>query len=422
MKVLHVNFYDISGGAAIAANRLHNELRNKGIDSRCFVRKKITTDNYIYSPQGTITDIRNKLNIQIEQMVKRVIANKKIESLSIGFLPDTNLKYIKKNNPDLVHLHWINGGFLNIATIAKINKLLIWTFHDMWPACGTEHYLENSYRYKEGFQQDIVQHKYSIFDINRFIYKKKIKHWKNIKNLVIVCPSKWLSNKIKESFVFKDKRIETIYNGIDLDFFKPLNKSSIRKSLKLSVNKKIILFGIANNVNNVRKGSDFLLEIFKILSTIYNPQNIEILIFGGYNKKINISGYDVIYLGNLANPEELVKYYALSDIFLLPSREDNLPNTAIESIACGTPVIGFDVGGVSEIISHGYNGYLIEPFNTNAFALSIKKILEMDNKEYLNLSKNSRSTAKDKFDIKIMANKYVQLYHEIIKLNNYDGK
>ena len=164
MIVLHVNFYDISGGSAIAANRLHNELRNIDIDSRCFVRKKITTDNYIYSPQGTITDIRNKLNIQIEQMVKRVIANKKIESLSIGFLPDTNLKYIKKNNPDLVHLHWINGGFLNIATIAKINKPLIWTFHDMWPACGTEHYLENSYRYKEGFQQDIVQHKYSIFD------------------------------------------------------------------------------------------------------------------------------------------------------------------------------------------------------------------------------------------------------------------
>lgn len=419
--VLHVNFYDISGGSAIAANRLHNELRNKGMDSRCFVRKKNSADNYIYSPQGTLTDIRNKLNIQIELLVKKIINQKKVGALSIGFLPDTNLKYIKKINPDLVHLHWINGGFLNISSIAKINPPKIWTLHDMWPICGTEHYSENAYEYREGRHKLSLPNKYLHLDIDGFVFKRKIKYWENINNLVIVCPSKWLSNKTKESYIFQNKRIETIYNGIDLNLFKPLNKYDIRNSLGLTVNKKIILFGVAHNINDLRKGSDFIPEIFKILSTIYNPQNIEILIFGGYNKKLNIPGYDVIYLGNIFNQEELAKYYAVADIFLLPSREDNLPNTAIESLACGTPVISFNIGGVPEIISNSYNGYLIEPFKTNDFALSIKKILEMNKEEFLNISNNARNTAIEKFDVKLMARKYMQLYAQIINSKNSDN-
>lgn len=391
MRILHVNFSDrAGGGAGIVAYRLHKHLLQYGCDSKFYVRKKTIVDNTI-QVGNKLTLIRNKANAQIEKYIKKFL---NIEgSLPFGFLPDLNYYEIMKLQPNIINLHWINGSFLSLKTIKKFNVPIVWTLHDVWLFNSVSHFIhsDKSRRIEKYF----------------FGYKQKILAL--LPHIIFILPSEWLKCRFIESNFIPSPKIIVVPNGIDLKIFQPQSKKECKEYFGLDLDKKVILFGAFGVENNFRKGTDILKPVMKQLNDKY-PNSFQVVIFGSKQKKINTDFfYKTIYLGRINTDEDLAKIYSASDIFLLPSRYDNFPTTAIESIACGCPVVGFNIGGVPEIIQHKNNGYIANPFDLYDFLKGIEYCLENNN----GLSENARKIAEEKFDINNMLKEYLNIYRKL---------
>ncbi|NMC99393.1 MAG: glycosyltransferase [Bacteroidales bacterium] len=395
MRVVHVNYSDLGGGAGIAAFRFHKELIRQNIDSLYFVRQKKSQENSVIQPSEFVT-LRNKANIQLELFFKKMM---KIEgSLPIAFLPDLNIGLINKLKPDIVHLHWIHGGFVSFKELSKIKVPIIWTLHDMWVIGNLNHYLPT--------------------DVGILYKKSKLEEYKNrwldrIKNISFITPSLWLKNECMKNSILKNKSIYVIHNGLDLNNFYPIEKNNAKNHLRIDSSKLTLLLGAMGIESSSRKGIDIVQNVLKKLYCS-GSIDMEIIIFGSNKKEINNDFYfPTHYLGRINRQQELTYIYSAADIFLLPSRADNLPNTGLEALACGTPIVAYNIGGIPEIIQHKYNGYLATPFDLEDFEKGIYYV--MGNNEQL--IKNARSTAEEKFDIVKNARKYIDLYNRILNKN-----
>jgi glycosyltransferase involved in cell wall biosynthesis len=283
----------------------------------------------------------------------------------------------------------------------------------MWAFCGAEHYVGECRRYIDGYDSNNRPTGESGFDINRWVWNRKKKVWKNLKNITIVTPSRWLAECAKTSVLFKGYRVEVIPNGIDTDIFKPMDKELARKKLNLPFDKKLILFGAMNAMSDLRKGFKYLEEALKNIK-FEKKKDIEIVVFGSANSGDNNELlFPAHYLGNINDDKVLSMVYSAADVMVIPSIEDNLPNIIMESISCGTPCVGFNLGGIPDMIDHKVNGYLAKPLDSVDLAKGIEWILE-DDARLLELSKNARIKVLEIFDMDIVARKYLSLYREII--------
>jgi glycosyltransferase involved in cell wall biosynthesis len=218
-----------------------------------------------------------------------------------------------------------------------------------------------------------VQINYGQF-LSRLILKRKKVVWNKL-NITIVTPSKWLAECAKESSLFKGIRIEVIHNGLDLNLFKPVVKLVACKIWDLPINKKPILFGAMNATGNYRKGFNLLYESLKQLITKWQGK-AKLVVFGASEPENPPDfGFPVYYLGRLHDDVSLALLYSAADVMVEPSRQDNLSNTVVESLACGTPAVVFDIGGIPDMIEHQINGYLAQPFNTSDLTAGINWIL-----------------------------------------------
>jgi glycosyltransferase involved in cell wall biosynthesis len=228
-------------------------------------------------------------------------------------------------------------------------------------------------------------------------------------NLTIVGLSRWVNNCSKKSTLLKDKRHINLPNPIDTKIFKPFNKKKSRELWGLPQNKKVVLFGANRATSDINKG-------FKELSeTLYKLKNrdIELVIFGSSEPKESQNfGFRTHYLGHLFDDVSLVTLYGAVDVMLVPSLQENLSNVIMESLACGTPVVGFDIGGNSDMIEHKKNGYLSKPFDTDDLKKGIEWVL--DNPNYDELSKNAEKKVLREFESSIVSKKYIKLYEEIL--------
>lgn len=388
MKVLFVSTNEKSGGAAVAAKRLFDSIR---LEKKMFVQKKESNSDMIIV-QNNVFD---KYFILFKKFFERFVIKINKENLnnfSTSLFPSFNGKLINNLNFDLIHLHWINNGFLSIKDISIINKPIIWTLHDMWSFNGGKHYCGDN--------------KNSV--LNEYLLKQKIKLWKNL-NLTIVCPSKWLAKEAKKSKLFKNKNIFVIPNGINLKFFKNKGLSKSRKKFNFSLDKNLVLFGAVNSVNDLRKGFDLLEKSLEELSR--NETNLELVVFGTDIGPKQLYGYKINYLGNL-NENEIVSAYSACDCFVAPSREDNLPNTVMESLACSTPVVAFNIGGIPDMVEHKKNGYLAKPFDVKDLANGINWVIK--NNKNKKLSKNARKKVIKDFNSSKISKEYIKLYKEVL--------
>ncbi len=420
MKILFLNTSDKKGGAAIACYRLFSGLKKlKDVEIKMLVKNKITDDADIIVEKRPWKKFLNKIKYIIDTVPTKIFFKTKNEIIhSPAIFSSLNIKKVRKINPDIVHLHWICGGFMSIKDLKRIKKPIVWTLHDMWAFCGAEHYAKNTTRYIDGYNNKNRPPFEKGFDLNKWTWQRKKKHWRNL-NITIVTPSKWLAKCAKQSNLFKNKEIKIIPYGLDINIFKPTNKKKVRKILNLPQNKKLILFGAINATNDKRKGFIFFQKALKLISHKKYKNNIEILIFGSSKPKKSLNlGFKINYLGNINSEKTLSLIYSSADLFIIPSTEDNLPNTVIESLACGTPCIGFNIGGIPDMIDHKNNGYLAKPYDTDGLAEGIDWILNKSN--YNELCKNARKKAEQKFDDNIIAQKYIELYNDILKNNKHD--
>ena len=415
MKILSINSNDIYGGAARAAYRLHNGLIDLGIDSTYLVKNKNSNLESVI----TITDNKYKLKSKINNRLNKHKLKKYKERQNIIYSVDlfsTNIhKIINKMDVDLVHLHWVNG-FIDVKSIGKIDKPIVWTLHDMWPFTGGCHYDQNCGNYKSECGNCPLLNSHKNKDLSRKVFNKKIKAYKNIKKLTIVGLSKWIADCAKQSKLFKNLRVENLPNPIDIKEFNPVDKKNARAILNLPVNKKIILFGAMSADSDKRKGYKYLIEALKNISI--TKDEIEIVIFGYKKNEIkNEYGIKTKYVGSFADNISLKILYSAADVMISPSVQENLSNMIMESMSCGTPVVAFNIGGNPDMIDHKQIGYLTEPFNTNDLAKGIDWILE-DNERRKALSLNARQKVLENFDSKIVIPKYIELYKDILNIND----
>jgi len=420
MKVVHVCASDIIGGAARATFRLHQSFRGlEDVDSSMLVRGRASDDEKvkIYIPQ--LFSWRHHFNISILRRAQDVYWSRFVTSNQVMHSRAdirTGLLLALNNHPcDLIHLHWLGPNTLSIEEIGQINKPVVWTLHDMWPFCGAEHYAPDGpdARFRHGYRADNRTEGETGPDMNKSVWVRKKKAWKH--PMTLVCPSRWMVECARGGALFKDWPVHCIPNPLDLDRWKSFPKKYARSLLNLPQNKKVVLFGAIGGEKDPRKGADLLRSALCVLKEM--SVDVHLVVFG-QSKPENPKpfAFSVTYLGRLQDDSSMIAAYNSADVLLVPSRQDNLPQTAVEAQACGIPVVSFNVGGLADIVAHQRSGYLATPYDVKDFANGIALLLGDDDKRKW-MSQLARQMALDKFSVPVVAKAYAALYKKVLAVN-----
>ncbi|MCX8120894.1 MAG: glycosyltransferase family 4 protein [Oscillatoriaceae bacterium SKW80] len=415
MKILLLSTYDILGGAARAAYRLHKGLQMINVDSRMLVQLKFSYDPTVIGPVKEIQKELSRVRPILDDLLLKKIYHYDIKNkFSVNRLPENILSKVSEQNPDVVNIHWVSDGYLKIETISKFRKPVVLTLHDMWAFTGGCHYSMDCDRYKNSCGKCPQLGSNKDLDLSYRVWQRKAKSWKN-KNLTIISPSQWLANCARESSLFRNSPIEVIPNGLDTDVYKPINRQFARERLNFPRNKKIILFG-AQDPNEPRKGFNLLKETLQHLKAIANGEDIALAILGSSQPSCPPDlGFSTYYLGKLSDDISLSLVYGAADVFIAPSVQDNLPNTVMEALACGTPCVAFNIGGMPELIEHKKNGYLSPPFDVKDLAQGIYWLLS-DLEIWHKLCERAREKVTTEFTLEKQAKSYVKIFQQIANI------
>lgn len=423
IKSLQISTSDIKDGAARAAYRLHRGLNKIQVDSQILSQLKYSNDPKVIGTKLTsgIGQVRTGLRLTLDQLPLKFYSDGKKQRFSPNLLPDNTINKITQLNPDIINLHWVCAGYLQIETLAKFNKPIVWTFHDMWAFTGGCHYNQKCDKYTDSCGACPQLNSNKNWDLSRWIWRRKQKAWQNL-NLTIVTPSKWLADCAKSSSLFKDKRVEVIPYGLDTDVFRPIDQQTARKLLKLPQDKQLVLFLSLQATSDKRKGFQLLQPALQKLSLENWQEQIELVVVGASKPEKPIDfGFKSHYLGTLTDDLMLALAYSAADVFVAPSVQDNLPNTVLEAISCGTPCVAFDIGGMPDMIEHQQNGYLAKPYEIDDLAKGITWIIE-NQERYHKLIYRAREKAEQEFALEIQAYKYKSLFSELLDQSHLESQ
>ena len=411
MKILYLNGADVEGGAAKAATRLLQGVTDQGVDARLYVQRKSGNLPLVDGP-GLSGKIFGRLRPTIEQRLLDVKPAKITGPFCGSYLPDGLASLASKRAPDLIHLHWV-ARMLRLETLARFQAPLVWTMHDSWAFTGGCYLPGDCTRYRESCGRCPVLNSSAENDLSRRIWQRKEKSWRGL-NLTVVAPSRWMAACARSSALFRGLRVEVIPNGIDLKRFQTTDRRAAREMLSLPPDKKLILFGAKGATSDRNKGFHLLEDALLLLSTTVDRDQVEIVIFGSAEAgPLADYGFNTSYLGWQADEARLALLYAAADVFVLPSIQESLGYTVMESMACGTPCVAFDQGGVPDLIDHLKNGYLAHPFEPADLARGIAWTLE-NLPRWEELSLNSRKKITDEFSVEKVATRHIELYRDIL--------
>jgi glycosyltransferase involved in cell wall biosynthesis len=416
VNILILNASDIQGGAARAANRLHQGLQAIGVNSQMLVQTKYSDDRTVIGSPATsgIGKVIAGSRLTLDPLPLKFYSERDRSFFSLQWLPDKMPSKVSQLEPDIVNLHWINAGYVQIETLAKLNKPVVWTLHDMWAFTGGCHYSGDCDRYTASCGACLQLKSSKNWDLSRWVWQRKAKAWKYL-NLTIVSPSSWLAKCARSSSLFKDLRVEIIPYGLDTENYRPIEPQVARELLRLPQDKQLVLFGALGATSDQRKGFHLLQPALQELSQTGWQDKLELVVFGASRPKNPPElGFKIHYLGTLSDDLSLSLVYSSVDVFVLPSLEDNLPNTVMEAISCGTPCVAFKIGGMPDMIEHQQNGYLAQPYQIEDLSRGIAWVLENDERKQ-KLSHYACQKAKQEFTLEIQANRYLSLFTEILE-------
>ncbi len=411
MKVLHLIGGELTGGAARGAYCLHCGLKKLGVESKILTNSRTTfTDEDIISIAKTARErIINSIRITLDQHLAFFYPNRKSGLFSSGLFGFDFTRTKAYRETDIVHLHWINAGFVNIKHLKKINKPVIWTLRDMWPMTGGCHYSLECSNYKTGCGNCVYLASHSKYDLSRWILWRKKKYFP--RHMKIVGVSHWLTQAARESQIFREFDVRTIFNNIDTTEFFPVDKPLARKILGIVTGKKIILAG-SIDLADAYKGFDKFLTALNLL----DKSKYLVCSFGNLDSKnrkiISDSGFQHRHFGYLYDNISLRLIYSCADVFVAPSLAEAFGKTLIEAMACGTPVVSFDATGPRDIISHRVDGYKARPFDPVDLARGIEWIVDLP--DYDIVAKSATEKVKREFDSPVIAQKYIELYRSVL--------
>jgi glycosyltransferase involved in cell wall biosynthesis len=391
---VHINTSDIRGGAAIAAHRLHRALLRNNIDSKMVVMKKDSDEKEVVKTKGNNFEkhILSKIRVLIRKAILYRYRNRKdiIFSPAKFGLDITKTKAVQE--ADVIHLHWVLGGYLSLKSLDKLfslDKKIAWTLHDMWPFTGGCHYSNTCSKYIDSCGECPILNSNKKNDLSRKIFGRKSKIYQD-SNINIIACSNWLGECAKKSKLLKNKNLNIIPNVLDENVFKHINQNIAKDILNLDKNKKYILFGAINSTGDDRKGWKYLKEALNIIdkNNSLNNNEVELLVFGSsYSENIGSLPFKVQFLGRLYDKYSLSLVYNSSDVFVGPSLEEAFGQTFNESIFCGTPAISFENTGTEDIIEHKENGYLAKYKDSEDLANGI--LWTLNNLQNVNIKNDS---------------------------------
>ncbi len=431
MKILLINTDDAMGGAAIACLRLLAILeKTEGIEVTMLVQEKKRDNPKVKA----IAETWLQKKLAFERFVRERLYFKfqeKNKEVRFAFSPANSGIDISEHplvqEADIIHLHWINFGFLSLKSLEKLfklNKPIVWTLHDMWAFTGGCHHSGDCENYQNSCGNCIQYLKNPLpTDLSNKIWQRKNTIFNptptlpNRKGVNMVACSQWLSNRAKKSSLLKGFSVKAIPNPLDTNLFSPKNKVDARIKLGLPIDKKLILF-VAAKISVIWKGFSYFQEALEILKTQHSHhQDIELVILGESDAEIiQKLPFKAYALGRIADVNQIVSIYSAADVFVTSSIQENLPNTIMEAMACGTPAVGFEVGGIPEMIKNQSSGvpptgFLAKYKSAESLAEGMKWVLFDANCD--ELSKNARQKVVDNYSEKVVIEQYLEVYRSM---------
>lgn len=416
MRILIVNTSEQTGGAAVAASRLMDALNNNGVKAKMLVRDKTTSRMTVVGLKSPWLSRWRFLWERLAIFIHLRCSREHLFEIDTAFSGHdiTNLPEFKE--ADIIHLHWINQGMLSLKGIQKIidsGKPVVWTMHDIWAATAICHYARGCTNFHDRCSCcRLLPNGGSSHDLSAKIWEKKDKMLKSNKFWFVTC-SKWLGTQAVQSALLRGHHVVSIPNAIDTKMFHPSDKTYARQQIGITAqNKRLILF-VAQRVTDERKGMPYFIEALQHLANARPEmhENTGVVILGGRPEEITGNlPFEVYPMGYVGDPKQIVQIYCACDVFVLPSLEDNLPNTIMEAMACGVPCVGFNVGGIPEMIDHCQNGYVAQYKDAQDLARGIHWVLSEAEK----LSRNAVAKVAMAYSQQTIATQYIKVYQQAL--------
>jgi glycosyltransferase involved in cell wall biosynthesis len=413
MKVNHFNSNDTRGGAAKIAFNLVGALSSLDVDAKLYVQTKSTGSELVHCTQNIFSNVCTYVSMYFDLAPLIFYPRWNHEPFYSNRIMDF-INIIQDSSIDIIHLHNITRGFIKLESLARVKKPIIWTLHDTWPFTGGCTSLYNDcdrFKTRCGVCPALGSSQNNDLSYRNWIRKRDAYSGKE---LTLVCPSESMANSARSSSLFKNVNIEIISHGINLDIFRPKEKNEARSLLKLNSNMNYLLYGANYFHRDKNKGFQYFVESLKYLDADIK-NNMVILIFGS-NTRVKNKYYDipVIDYGYIDDDYKISLLYSAATITIVPSKRESFGLIPIESMACGTPVVCFDIPAINENVINKFSGYLAKPFNPQDIAHGIMWLLE-DKNRYNAIIQNGIDAVKNKYSLINMTKNYLALYQQLLK-------
>ncbi len=403
MKVVILNTY-LQGGAGIAAGRLQDALLQAGVQAQLLSAASAGNRWPFYAERLSFIPFERDKSVRF--------------SFSLANFGKNILQHPLVQEADVLHLHWINQGFLSLEGIQQLSKLgkpIVWTLHDMWAFTGGCHYSRGCDHFQQSCGNCPYLRKPSPLDLSQRIWARKQRLYPS--DIQFVTCSEWLADVARSSSLLKNYPVRSVPNPINTTVFNTVSEEQRRNfwlSKQINPDKSILLFA-AMNVSEERKGFRFLQEAMHLFKSQHPDFQLEIVVIGKVQPEMLAAlPYPVHALGMIRDQQELAQIYGASDVFVIPSLEDNLPNTVMESLACGTPVAGFQTGGIPEMVGHLEQGFIAPQGDSQKLAEGIYWVLNRADTSVLR--KQAREKVESHYANALVAKQYIDIYQNV--LNN----
>ena len=416
MRVLILNTSETSGGAAIAASRLTDALNHHGVKAKLLVRDKQTD-------RVTTCTIPQRWRLRAAFLWERLrvwAANRfhreGLWAVDIACAGADITRLSEFHEADIIHLHWINQGLLSMRQLEKIlhsGKPVVWTMHDQWPYTAICHHARECERYQTHCH-DCPQLTFPrAKDLSWQVYKKKIRAYAQ-GNITFVGCSQWIAEQARKSRLLANKPVWVIPNPYPTAIFHPADAVDARRRHRLPMQGHLLLFA-CQKVTNPRKGLALLLQALNYPQLLSYQGRLALVVVGQMAKAVAAHlPFPLHTIDYVSDAGQMAALYQAVDLFVTPSLEENLPNTIMEAMACGTPCVGFHIGGIPEMIDHKENGYVARYHDAEDLANGIAYAL--DPQHHDRLAQAATQKAKATWNEEVVAHRYLQLYEANFEL------
>jgi glycosyltransferase involved in cell wall biosynthesis len=420
IRVTMMNWTDSAGGAARAAFRTHLAVREAGVDST-FLAQEVSghgpaTVEAAPTP-GLVATLtrrsrRRRFQTAVGPHLPHIAADYQIFSTDLADDPDRAVNGLRSvGTTDILHLHWVSRfvDFPRFFPALPPGLPIVWTLHDMNAFTGGCHFDAGCGRFTGQCGRCPALESSVERDLSRQVADRKIRSLAGIddRQLVVVSPSRWLASESQRSLVLGRFEHLVIPYGLDTDVFRPVDKAAARKILGLDADARVVMF-IAEGATLKRKGAIYLVEAARLLQ---DDRRLAYLSLGRTSADLP-TGVPHVALGHLNNDKLLPMAYFAADVVVVPSTQDNLPNTVLESMACGTPVVGFDIGGIPDMIRDGITGRVVPARDSAALAAAIRDVLS-DEPRRQTMAAACRRIAVEEYSLAATARSYLELYNRL---------